>query len=81
MMQKPEIRRSGQVALTPAEVQLLLSRVTHLEDEALLRLAMATGMRREDIVAVKLQDIDLGSGVVRFWETKKRRPWKAWIGG
>ncbi len=69
------------MALTPAEVQLLLSRVTRLEDEALLRLAMATGMRREDAVAVKLQDVDLPAGLVRFWEAKKQRPWKAWVGG
>ncbi len=81
MMQMAEIRKSGQWALTPAEAELLFSVITHLENEALLSLAIATGMRREDIVAVKLQDLDLEAGLVRFWESKKRRSWRAWVGG
>lgn len=64
----------------PAEVDQLLRSIRVLEDEVLLRLAIAAGMRREDIVAVKLQDMDLEKGIVRYWESKKRRPWKAWVG-
>jgi len=72
--------RSGQHALTEAELEALFRAMGHLEDEALLRLAVATGMRREDVVAVERANVDLEGGVVRFWEHKKRRPWRAWIG-
>src|SRR3990172_1331894 len=74
------IRKSGTVALTEPEATLLLSKIGHIEDKALLALAMATGMRREDVVAVHLKDVDLENRLVSFWESKKRRPWSAWFG-
>jgi len=55
-------------------------KIPHLEDEALIRLAVATGMRREDIVRVEISGVDLDRGEVRFYESKKRRPWSAFIG-
>jgi integrase len=72
--------RSGQNALSESELSVLFSKIAHLEDEALLRLTVSTGMRREDIVTVERTNLDLDGGVVRFWERKKSRPWRAWIG-
>lgn len=71
---------SGQDALTDAEVKSLLHAITRLEDDALLRFAIVTGMRREDVVGVKLHDLDLETGIVKFWQSKKRMPWRAWVG-
>lgn len=73
-------RTSGARALSSADLDTLFQKITHLEDEALIRFAVATGLRREDCVNVKLQDLDLEKGIVRFYESKKRRPWRAWFG-
>lgn len=73
-------RRSGQLALTQDELGRLYLAIPHLEDEALLRTAVATGMRREDVVRTELKDVDLDTGRIRFWEAKKRREWRAYAG-
>lgn len=65
--------RSAEYALTPSQVDNLLRRIDHLEDEALIRTAIATGIRREDVVAVRVRDIDLDDGWLTFFETKKDR--------
>ncbi len=64
---------AGQFSLTPEEVELVLAPVDRLEERALLELAVTTGIRREDIVAVPLEGFDLERGTVRFYESKKRR--------
>lgn len=65
--------RSGEKSLTTAQVGKLLEVVTDLQDEALLRLALTTGIRREDIVAISSNDVNLENGTVTFYEQKKRR--------
>jgi integrase len=78
----PQLRgKAGTHALTEAEVGRLLEGVPHLEDEALLRLAINTGIRREDLVAVRLEAVDLDAGWISFWEAKKRRTWKVPVAG
>jgi integrase len=71
---------SGELALTADEVSLLLAGVKDLRDECLLCLAIETGMRREDLVGVKRQDVDVEGGWVVFYEHKKRRVWRSWFG-
>lgn len=71
----------GQYALTEPEVLRLLGGIRHLEDEALLILTLATGIRREDVVSIELGRVDLEHGKVSYWESKKRRDWTAWIDG
>jgi len=82
MKAKSEKRyKTGRDALSEPEVELLLSKIPHLEDDALLRLAISTGIRREDVVAIRLENVDLEKGVIKFWESKKKRTWIAYIGG
>jgi integrase len=61
------------VALTPDEVERLLRPIDRLEERVLLELALSTGIRREDVVAIPLEGLDLERGMVRFYESKKRR--------
>lgn len=63
----------GSLALTPTETELLLSKVDNSRDAALLSLAVSTGIRREDLVAIRLADVDPEKGEVTFHESKKRR--------
>lgn len=63
----------GSLALTPAEVSTLLDRVDNVRDSALLELAVSTGIRREDLVAVRLEGVDTERGFLTFYESKKRR--------
>lgn len=68
-----DVRHAGSVALTPDEVRRLLAPIDRLEERALLELAVTSGIRREDVVAVPLEGLDLDEGWVTFYESKKRR--------
>lgn len=46
-----------------------------LEDLVLFRLALTTGIRREDLTSIELGGIDLDSRRLTFWESKKKRFW------
>jgi integrase len=75
---------SGREALSEPEVHQLFSKITNIEDECLLRLAVATGIRREDIVALELGRIDVSSDNVAwisYWESKKNRDWRVPVTG
>ncbi len=65
--------RSGEKTLTPKQVEQLLSCVHDLHDLALLKLAITTGIRREDIVKINTKDIDFEKGILSFHESKKKR--------
>ncbi len=64
---------AAEYSLTPSEVERLLTVITDPRDLALLTLAISTGMRREDIVAIKLDGWDGRQGLVTYYEKKKRR--------
>lgn len=64
---------SGEKALTKDQVKKLLSSITDLEEEALLRLALNTGIRRNDIVGIKRDDINVKQRKAGFRERKKNR--------
>lgn len=63
----------GSLAFTPDEVGTLLGKVDNVRDSALLELAVSTGIRREDLVAIRLEGVDLERGFLTFYESKKRR--------
>jgi len=63
--------RSGEKALTREEYDKLLSVVDNLEDELLFRLAVSTGIRREDICNITTNNIDLIEKTILFHESKK----------
>jgi len=70
---------SGRMALTREEIHRMLSLINSVYDEALIKLALATGIRREDIVRIELQNIDWEHGIIRFWEEKKNREWRVFV--
>ncbi len=80
MSESREVYKTGRDALTEDEVQLILKHTTSYQDEFLLRLAIATGIRREDLVRIQLHDVDADRGTIGFWESKKRRAWRVNIG-
>jgi len=71
---KPKPYRSN--SLTIEEQERLLSCTETFEDLCLFRLALSTGIRREDIVGVEIGNIDLPNRKLKFWESKKRRWWE-----
>jgi len=70
---KKQKYRTGQKALTQDKVQTLLENITDLEHLGLIQLAIATGMRREDIVNVKTKDINIEKNKITYYESKKKR--------
>ena len=72
---------SAQYALTRRELDQLLHGIPHLRDACILRLAVATGIRRRDLASIRLEGVDLHNGWINFYEHKKRRPWRAAVAG
>lgn len=69
------------MALTGDQVKKLWAVLTSLKDEVLLRLAVSTGIRREDIVGIRWKDVDIRTGQVTFFESKKNRTRTVPVGG
>jgi len=63
-------------SLSIEEQERLLSVTDTFEDLVLFRLALSTGIRREDITGIEVGNIDLENRRLRFWESKKRRWWE-----
>lgn len=79
--------KTGRDALTVQEVSKLLGACQTNEEHALLGLAIAGGMRREDIVTVERarihDDKDVNGNpvlMVEFHEKKKHREWRVPVG-
>jgi integrase len=70
---KPKPYRSNSLSIE--EQERLLSVTESFEDLTLFKLALSTGLRREDIANVETGNIDLDNRQLRFWESKKRRWW------
>ena len=77
MVVKKDRYTTGEKSLTKKEYDKLISVVDNLEDETLLKLAISTGIRREDIVKIKIADIieENDQTKLNFYESKKRRIW------
>jgi integrase len=73
--------RTGEFSLTEAEVGRLIASARSFSDEILLRLAIATGIRREDVVRIERVGLDVATGSVTYHEAKKRRVRTVRIGG
>jgi integrase len=48
--------KSGQKSLTPAQIQKFLEVIPDLVHLGLFQVALSTGIRREDIVRIKMKD-------------------------
>ncbi len=64
---------SGEVSFSETEWQNLMSVVDNLEHELLLKFALVTGLRREDVVSVLIENIDFTTGILTYYEKKKKR--------
>jgi len=65
--------KSGEQALTKSEWEKLKGVINSFEDELLIKLAISTGIRREDIVSIKIQNISIPDATLIFHESKKNR--------
>ena len=70
---KRERYKSGEKALTRAEVGRLLEVITDVRDLCFFQLALSGGIRRDDMVNLKKPDFDFIEGSLVFYESKKRR--------
>ena len=70
-----EVLRKIRQSLTFSELQLVLINCNTLREKALIELAVTTGIRREDIVRIEINRIDLQQQKLIFWEEKKDRLW------
>lgn len=73
MQRQRETYRSGEKALTRNEYLKILDVCDTFEDELFIKFAIATGLRREDFVGIKIKDIDLNKNLLVFYEHKKGR--------
>jgi integrase len=64
--------RTGEWSLTQKEYDKILDVCQSIEEELLIKLAVSTGLRREDIVNIEIDNIDLKNNRLRFVEKKKR---------
>lgn len=62
-------------SLTWEEQEQLLLHTRSNEDHTIFKLALQTGIRREDIVNIEIGNVDLENRKLMFWEAKKRRHW------
>lgn len=68
--------------MTPDEVLVLFAaRGLSTEGELVLRLAIATGLRREDLVGVAMAGVDAEKGLINYYEAKKKRTRTIPVGG
>lgn len=62
---------SGEKALEVNEYKKLLEVITDLQDELLIRMAVSTGLRREDLCNIKISNISIKDKTLYFHEAKK----------
>lgn len=65
--------RTGRDSLTTAQVASLLEAFSRPWEKALIHLAIAAGLRRTDLVALKRNDFYPDTGRLTYYEKKKRR--------
>jgi integrase/recombinase XerD len=74
-MNAPKRRKytSGEKALTKGQLNKLLEYITDLEERVLIKTAVVLGIRRNDIVQLRVGDIDFETLRLVFYEHKKKR--------
>lgn len=73
MKLKSDKYKSGEKALTYKEYSQLVQAIDNIEDELLIKMAVTTGLRREDLCSIRLSNIDLSNGTLTFHESKKNK--------
>lgn len=72
-------KTSGERTLTKDQIEKLLGTITELKHKVLLKLAINTGIRRDDIVSIRVKDINFDTGEIHFFEKKKKRYWSVFV--
>jgi integrase len=80
MVEPPRIQQAEMAVLTEDQARLLLDTVAGDRLEVLVVLALATGMREGELIALRWGDVDFGSGVVQVNRTLKQTPQGRQIG-
>jgi len=65
--------KTGEKALSREEYTKLISVIDNLEDEVMVRLGVAAGLRREDLCNIQISRINLREKTLSFHESKKKR--------
>ena len=71
MKLKSDKYKSGEKALSRKEYEKLISVIDNIEDDLLIKMAITTGLRREDLLNVKIGNINLRDCLLTFHEQKK----------
>lgn len=71
MRLKSDKYTSGEKALSKKEYEKLISVIDNIEDELLIKLAVTTGIRREDLCDIKISNINFSDELLTFHESKK----------
>jgi integrase len=64
---------SRRKALTRREYEKLISVITEIQDELLIKMAVSTGLRREDLCNIETNNINLKDRNLTFYESKKKK--------
>lgn len=74
-VKRPKIRKKIPEILSPEQAQTLLSCISNIKHHALVSLGYATGMRRNEILSMRPQDIDSARNmiIVKFGKGGKQR--------
>jgi integrase len=75
--------RSGELSLSAAEVARVLDAAPGFDDRVLLEVAISSGIRREDVVAIRREGVEFDGEVVviSYFEAKKARDRHVRLGG
>jgi integrase len=65
--------KTGEKALSREEYTKLIAVIDDSQDELMIRLGVATGIRREDLCNIEITNINLRDQVLTFYESKKKR--------
>src|SRR4051812_32018434 len=64
-------KRHQNLALTEAQIRLLLSSIDTMRDDALIRLGLSVGLRVSEVVGIRTSEIDFERGLIKIWDEKK----------
>jgi integrase len=71
MERKEATYRTGEYALTRGEYEKLLQAAGSIEDRVMVMLGASLGLRRGDLVRVKVSDVDFKNNALSYHEKKK----------
>lgn len=71
--------KTGEHSLTAIEAKKLIDTCENFTEKMLLKTALVTGIRRDDLSKLSWNNIDWNENSITFYESKKRRTHKVYI--